>query len=154
MIPYKTLILVHHSLIQHTFQIFIWLRIFDKVIKWTERRLLKRKFFISITSVFLEKHLFPHDIMMIYKEKDIIKRNLNITLGETADAFSRLPPSFFSYWASFSPHSNEPNIQHLRYLLLLNKLWYIETVPESHGQGLFSCDQFRNTDLSFEIRIF
>ena len=75
---------------QHTFQIFIWLRIFDKEIKWTERRLLKRKLFISITSVFLEKHLFFHDIMMIYKEKDIIKRNLNITLGETADAFSRL----------------------------------------------------------------
>lgn len=154
MIPCKTLILVHHRLMQHTFQIFIWLRIFDKEIKWTERRLLKRKLFISITSVFLEKHLFFHDIMMIYKENDIIKRNLNITLGETADAFSRLSHFVFSYWVSFSPHSNEPNIQHLRYLLLLNKLWYIETVPGSHGQGLFSCDQFRNTDLSFEIRIF
>ena len=80
---------------QHTFQIFIWLRIFDKVIKWTEGRLLKRKFFISITPVFLEKHLFFHDIMMIYKETDIIKRNLNITLGEKADAISKLPRFFF-----------------------------------------------------------
>ena len=41
----------------------------------------------STKTQFFLKSTFSHDIMMIYKEKDIIKQNLNITLADRAESF-------------------------------------------------------------------